>query len=281
MCSTGFSQEVYQIWAGREKPFYKENNLKEYEAEAFGTKVLYNVTEPTITIYPSKGENSHKAVIILPGGGYQLEAIYHEGYEVAALLAENGITAIVLKYRLPDPRSSDQPYLVPLTDTRRALQLIREKADEYGIDKSKIGVLGFSAGSHLATCACLWKSDIPDENPDFAGLIYGVTNHKPDNIKWIEESLYHRELTNKEIEQNNFLSLVSTDTPPTFLVHAYDDDVCHVSESTLYAEKLFENGVMAEMHLFPSGGHGFGLGRNSGGTEQWPLLFVNWVKKSF
>ena len=227
------------IWEGQEKPYHKENNLKEYEGDAFGTRVVYNITEPTITIYPALGENTGLAVIILPGGGYSLEAVYHEGYEVAGFLAEHGITGIVLKYRLPNPESSDYPHLVPITDTRQAMKLIREKADQYGIDKNKIGVMGFSAGSHLATCASVWKSENPEENPNFAGLIYGVTDNKADNIKWIEESLYHRTLTEKEMDQNNLLELVSKDTPPAFLVHAYDDNVCHVSESTLYAEKLF------------------------------------------
>ena len=279
--TSGFSQEVINIWQDREIPYYKENDLEEYEGDAFGTRVVYDITEPTITVYPAKGENTGKAVIILPGGGYQLEAIYHEGYEVAAFLAEHGITGVVLKYRLPNPNSSNQPHLVPITDTRRALKLMREKADEYRIDKTKIGVMGFSAGSHLATCASLWNSDNPDENPNFSALIYGVTDDKEGNIKWIEETLYHRELTEKELQQNKFLDLVSEDTPPAFLIHAYDDDVCHVSESTLYADKLFEHGVKVEMHLFPMGGHGFGMGREKDGTDQWPLLFVNWLKKNF
>lgn len=276
-----FSQEVIPIWEGQEKPYYKENDLKEYEGVAFGTRVVYNITEPTMTVYPALGENTGLGVVILPGGGYSLEAVYHEGYDVAKFLAEHGITGIVLKYRLPNPESSDHPQLVPITDTQRTLKLIRERADRYGIDKNKIGVMGFSAGSHLATCASLWKSDDADENPNFSCLVYGVTDSKGDNMKWIEESLYHRPLTEEELAQNNLLELISNDTPPTFLVHAYDDDVCHVTESILYAQKLFEYGVMAEMHLFPNGGHGFGMGRKKDGTDQWPLLFVNWLKNNF
>lgn len=275
-----FGQDVIHIWEGQEKPYYQDNDLKEYEGDAFGTRVVYNITEPTMTVYPALGENTGKAVVILPGGGYSLEAVYHEGYDVAEFLAKHGITGVVLKYRLPNPKSSDQPHLVPITDTRRALKLIREKADQYGIDKDKVGVMGFSAGSHLATCASLWESDSPDEHPDFGALIYGVTNNKEGNIKWIEESLYYRNMTAEERSKNDFQNLVSEETPPTFLVHAYDDDVCHVSESTNYAEKLFEHGVMAEMHLFPMGGHGFGMGKNEGGTDQWPMLFVNWLKNN-
>ena len=273
-----FAQDVYHIWEGQEKPYYKENDLKEYEAEAYGTTCVYDITDPTITIYHAKGENTGKAVIICPGGGYSLEAANHEGYDVAEFLSQHGVTGVVLKYRLPNPKSSDQPHLVPITDARQALKLVRQKADQYGINTHQVGIMGFSAGSHLATTVSLWKSDVPEENANFSGLIYGVTDNKEENIKWIEESLYYRELNEKELEQNKLLDLVSKDTPPTFLVHAYDDDICHVSESALYAEKLFEHGVMAEMHLFPKGGHGFGMGRKVDGTDQWPLLFVNWLK---
>lgn len=274
------SQEVYNLWEGMEKPYYKENNLKEYEKEAWETKCVYNITEPTLTVFKAKGENSGKAVVVIPGGGYQLVAMYHEGYDVAKALAEKGITAAVLKYRLPNPESSVKPDMVPLSDARRALKLLRENAERYEIDKNKVGVMGFSAGSHLSTVVSLWESEDKDENPNFSGLIYGVTELTADNQKWLEESLYHRKLTPEEIKQNTLLELVSEKTPPVFLVHAYDDNVCNIRESTLYAEKLHEKGVKVEMHLFPTGSHGFGLGRDAS-TKQWLPLFANWLKSSF
>jgi acetyl esterase/lipase len=279
MTRYAYSQEVINLWGKDEKPYYKENALKEYEKEAYDTTCVFNITEPTLTIYKAKGINTGKAVLILPGGGYSLVAMYHEGFDLAELLAETGITAALLKYRLPNPQSSDQPHLVPLTDARRALKLIREKADEYSINKAEVGVLGFSAGSHLATVLSLWKSDDADENPDFSALIYGVTNLSAKNLKWLEEHLYYRKLTEEEIAENTLLNLVSEDTPPAFLVHAYDDPICKIEETTLYAEKLFENNVSVEMHLFPKGGHGFGIGRKEGGTDQWVPLFINWVKR--
>ena len=275
------AQDIYKLWEGEKKPFYKENNIKEYEEEAWETRCVFKVTEPTLTVYKTRGANTGKAVIVIPGGGYSLLAMYHEGYDVAKALSELGITAAVLKYRLPNPESSNQPHLVPITDLRRALKLLRKNATKYGIDKTKVGVVGFSAGSHLATVNCLWKSDDKEENPNFSGLIYGVTNLSDNNLKWLEESLYFRKLTKEEITQNTLLDLVSKDTPPAFLVHAYDDDVCKVEESLLYAEKLFENNVLVEMHLFPKGAHGFGLGRKDGITDQWLPLFANWVKTNF
>jgi len=275
------AQDVYKLWEGQKKPYYKENNLKEYEKESWGVMCVFDVTEPTLTVYKAEGKNTGKAVIILPGGGYSVVAIYHEGHDLAKVLARQGITSAVLKYRLPTPESSDQPNLVPLTDSRKALKLLREKADVYGINKEKVGVLGFSAGSHLSTVTSLWKSDDNNENPNFSGLIYGVTNLSEGNLKWLEESLYYRKLNEKEIAQNRLLDLVSKDTPPAFLVHAYDDDVCKVEESTRYAQKLYEHNVVVEMHLFPKGGHGFGMGRKEDGTDQWVPLFVNWLQSSF
>jgi len=151
---------------------------------------------------------------------------------------------------------------------------------KYGIDNEKVGLLGFSAGSHLATVASLWKSDKKEENPNYSTLIYGVTNLSETNLKWLEESLYFRKLTNEEINQNSLLDLVSENTPPAFLVHAYDDDVCLVEETTLYAQQLNEHNILVGVHLFSKGGHGFGLGRKEDGTDQWINLFVNWLKSN-
>jgi len=275
-----YAQEVFTLWEGITKPYYKENNLKEYEQEAYGVICVFDVTEPTITVYEAEGDNSGKAVILIPGGGYSLESINHEGHNLARELCGQGITAAVLKYRLPNPTSSDQPHLVPLSDTRRALALLREKADIYGIGKNQVGLMGFSAGSHLATVTGLWNSDKEEENPDFTALIYGVTNLTEDNLKWLEKRLYYRELTEEEVARNTLLKLVSEETPPAFLVHAVDDDVCHVSESTLYASELQKHHVTMEMHLFPEGGHGFGMGRQEDGTDQWLKLFINWLKRT-
>jgi len=281
VCGESKAQDVYKLWDGRGKPYSKENHLKEYEkVSSFDVVCAYDVTEPTLTVYRAEGENSRKAVILLPGGGYSLVAIYHEGHDLAKILAKQGITTAVLKYRLPRTESSDQPHLVPLTDTRRALKLLRTHSKKYGFEKDKLGVMGFSAGSHLATVASLWKSVDADENPNFSGLIYGVTDLDAENRKWLEESLYHRKMTDAEVAQNTLLNLVSDETPPAFLVHAYDDDVCKVKESTLYADRCLNHGVAVEMHLFPKGGHGFGVGRKEDGTDQWVQLFVNWLKTS-
>lgn len=278
--SFAYTQEELKLWEGQEKPFYKENDLKEFEKEAWGTTAVGDITEPTLTIYKAKGENTGKAVVIIPGGGYELVAMYHEGYDLAELLSKNGITAAVLKYRIPNPKSSDEPHKVPLTDGRRALKIVHEKAKDLGVNTNEIGVVGFSAGSHLATVLGLWKSEDADENPDFTGLIYGVTNLTEGNQGWLESNLYHRKMTEDEVAQNTLLDLVNKDSPQAFLVHALDDDSCKLEETTLYAQKLVDNQVLAETHIFPKGGHGFGVGKVSDGTDQWVSLFVNWLKNN-
>lgn len=265
--------DTYRLWDGLERPFYKQNDLVEYETLQWGSiRCVYNVTEPTLTIFPV--ETATEGVIVIPGGGYEFEAIGHEGQDVARALAEAGIAAAVLKYRLPNPASSDSPHLVPVTDARRALKVFRQKT---GL--SRVGLAGFSAGSHLATVTSLFPGADTDENPAFAGLIYGVTTPSDNNRGWLEKCLYFRPLSAAEAAAENLLEQVTPQTPPMFLVHACDDDMCPLEESTLYAEKLRQHGIPFEMHIFPRGGHGFGLGRAEDGTNQWPGLFIDWLKR--
>ena len=274
------AQDVYKLWEGQDKPFYKENNLKEFEKESWGTMCVFNVTEPTLSVYKAKGKNMGIGVIIIPGGAYAAEGIYLEGHDLARVLVDQGITAAVLKYRLPDPESSDQPGQVPLSDARRALKLFRQLAEKYGIHPHKVGLIGFSAGSHLAAVTSLWKSNDPQENPDFSGYIYGMTSLTKINIERLETNLFHRKMTSDELVQYKLLDWVTKESPPAFLVHAYDDDLVNIEESTLFAQKLNECKVPVEMHLFSKGGHGFGIGRIKDGTDQWVQLFVNWLKSN-
>ena len=273
------SNILINIWDSEEKPFYKENTLEEYYKKEWGTLNVYNVTEPTLEIFPAKGKNQNKCVLILPGGGYNLVAINHEGYDIARKLSEQGITSAVLKYRLPNILSSNQPHKVPLVDTWKALKILRSQAQEFKYDINQIGIIGFSAGSHLAAMVSLLDSGNNVERPNFVALIYGVTRLKNKTQIHLEENLYYRKLTAVEEIQLDLINLINENTPPTFLVHAYDDPICHVSESTDYAEKLFEKNIPVEMHLFTEGGHGFGLGREKDGTDQWLWLFISWLSK--
>ncbi len=212
-------------------------------------------------------------------GGYEVEAIYHEGFEIAEALAARGTAAAVLKYRLPSPETATHPELVPLADIRRALKTLRARSQELGIGASHFGLLGFSAGSHLATTAGVRRSEDENENPDFSLLIYGVTRMTQENRDWLESKLYHRPMTTEELASETLLDHVDADTPPAFLVHALDDDTCHYTETTDYANALIGQGVDAEIHLFARGGHGFGAGRDEDGTSQWIDLAVHWLDR--
>ena len=275
-----FDQAMAQelnLWDGP-APHAKPHENREYSAACGSVNCVHEVSVPTLTLYPPS-QPSGAAVVILPGGNYQGLAIDHEGHDVARYLASQGILGAVLKYRLPNPDTSEQPENAPLDDVRRALALLHQQADQRHLNRNKIGVMGFSAGSHLATLSSVWRSPEPSENPDFSLLIYGVSRPTPDNTQWLAERLYYRPLTPDEARRNNLLAGLSAQTPPAFLVHALDDDICPYQESTAYAEALHAVGVEVELHVFAKGGHGFGLGRGSDGTAQWPALAVAWLKR--
>jgi acetyl esterase/lipase len=269
------AQQEIPLWETEYPPYYKENNLKEYTEPLWGTKCVYNITRPTLTIYPAKGENSGKAVLIFPGGGYEVVAIQHEGHDVAKVLSENGITAAVVKYRLPLAESSDKPWLVPTSDAQQALKIIRSKADELGFKMNMVGAIGFSAGAHLVA----YSASKTENKPDFTLPIYGCPRLNEENIAWLEKSLFNRKMTKEELADFNIIEKVNRNTPTAFLVHSIDDETCHYLETTLYAEALLKAGVPVEVHLFPKGGHGFGLGREEDGTSQWIYLAINWIKR--
>jgi len=272
------AEETIDLWQG-EAPYSKPNSLEEYVKESWGVPCAHNVTKPTLTIHSAQGENTGRAVVVLPGGGYVLESIVAEGQLIAESLSSQGITAAVLKYRLPLLEASDQPHLVPITDARKAISLMKSMAKKYGVERSKVGIMGFSAGGHLATAVSVLRSDNKDENPDFSVLIYPVTTLGAENQKWLEEDLFHRPMTADEMRLYSLVEHVDGATPPAFLLHAYDDEVVPVSESIVFAEALTAVGQDVEVHFFARGGHGFGPGRLEDGTGQWLALLADWIKR--
>jgi acetyl esterase/lipase len=272
------AEEVLHLWEGP-PPHSKPNSLEEYVKESWGVPCVHNVTHPTLSIHPARGKNSGRAMVVLPGGGYEVESFIAEGRQIAEYLSSQGITAAVLKYRLPLVEASDEPHLGPITDARRALQLMRSLADEHGFAPSKVGIMGFSAGGHLATATSVLATDNHDERPNFSALIYPVTTIEPENQEWLEDTLFHRPMTEAELHRYSLVDQVDVSTPPAFLVHAYDDDVVPISESERYAEALTAAGQDVEVHFFARGGHGFGPGRSEDGTDQWLGLLTDWIKR--
>lgn len=273
------AQKIIPIWGSEAPPLSIPHELEEYDAECWGEPCVHQVVNPTLTLYFPENPTNANAVIVLPGGGYEVEAIEHEGHRIANTLAEQGTVAAVLKYRLPNPVTSSRPEKVPLADVRKALSLLRQHPEIQQRGIERFGVMGFSAGSHLATVASLFPSLDEAQNPDFSMLIYGVTRLTPENLEWLEKTLYHRTMTPSEIADMTLLNQVTATTPPAFMVHSLDDDVCHYSETTLYAEALTEQGIEAEVHLFARGGHGFGPGRAEDGTDQWLQLASAWLNR--
>ncbi len=246
------------------------------------------VTQPTLTLYhPTKEKATGAAVLICPGGGYGILAIQHEGVEVAEWLNSLGITAAILKYRLPSSQIMEDQKIGPLQDAQRGLRMLRENASKWGFQPNKIGVLGFSAGGHLAsTLSTHYKAPVYDHSglvsarPDFSILIYPVISFK--------ENLYHRgtrrnllekQETPSQIHRFSNEEWVDKNTPKTFLVHSIDDGGVPVENSFVYALALKKHGVAVELHAYQKGGHGYGLGRNN--TEKnWPEACARWLKNN-
>ncbi len=274
-------KQVIPLWGESVPPYAKPHSIKEYQDDNCwgGVPCILQVVEPTLTLYVPDAEPNGTMVVILPGGGYEAEAVYHEGYEIAELLAGRGSVAAVLKYRLPNPETSTEPWRVPDVDVRRALQLLRAEQSELGFSATQFGVMGFSAGGHLAASVSVHQTNDPTENPDFSILVYGVSIMNAANREWLEQTLYHRPMNDGEIAYQALLEHVDEETPPAFLAHAFDDDVVPYQESTLYAEALERHGVPAEIHLFARGGHGFGPGRDEDGTGQWVDLVADWLER--
>jgi acetyl esterase/lipase len=256
------------------------------EVGADGILRITEVTEPSLMVYqPEARIATGTAVVICPGGGYWLLAAGHEGADVAKKFAEIGVTAFVLKYRLPDVRLQPNPTIAPLQDAQRALQLVRDRASEFRIDPTKVGILGFSAGGHLASTAATQSQNPKIDNPtkinlrpDFQILIYPVISSDPA----IAHGGSFEKLLGKEstAEQRNAYSSdkqVTKHTPPAFLVHASDDGGVSSLNSVRYYEALLQNKVPAQLHLYQRGGHGFGL-KNPTTEDAWFDRLKNWMK---
>lgn len=247
---------------------------------------ISKVSRPTLTVYfPPKEKATGAAVIICPGGGYRILAAGHEGHDVARRFNEMGVAAFVLKYRLPDDQTMINKEIGPLQDAQRAIQFVRENAKKWRIDESKIGIMGFSAGGHLASTAGTHygKSYIDNPNkislrPDFMILVYPVISFN-DSIGHTgsRENLLGKDAPVEKIHLYSNQSQVTANTPPTFLVHAKDDPV-KVQNSLVFADALAKNKVPYRIYLYEKGGHGYGM-NNPTSDVKWMDLVEQWMKE--
>ena len=282
------AQEVIPLYDGaipgaKNSATYIEETVKGTD----GISRVSKVVTPTLTVFsPLADKANGTAVIICPGGGYGILAIDHEGYNVAKRFSEIGVTAFVLKYRLPsDEIMVDKTYAL-LQDAEQAIYLVRKNAKKYRIKSNKIGIMGFSAGGHLASTLLAHYTDIKitdaekiNLRPDFAALIYPVISFEQSVHTGTMKNLLG---PNPGEQLKHYFSAdqnVNKKTPPTFLVHAKDDKSVPVANSILLNDALKSNGVKTEIYLYEQGGHGFGL-KNKTSDVDWFNLLAEWLKRN-
>jgi acetyl esterase/lipase len=268
-------------------PGSKATTIKEKtEIEKNGVVIISKIVAPSLSVYlPPKEKRTGASVIICPGGGYSVVAVKHEGTDVAKKMAEWGVAAFVLKYRLPDDSLMLNKETGPLQDVQEAMKYVRSNAALYNINPGKVGVMGFSAGGHLAaTAATHFTKPVIESNPpvnlrpDFLVLVYPVVSFT-DSIghSWSRQQLIGENPSpEKIIEYSNELQ-VTAQTPISFLVHAGDDDGVKPANSISFYEALLKNGVSASLNIYPKGGHGFGMD-NKTTSDAWILRLKYWLK---
>jgi len=244
------------------------------------------VSVPTLSIFiPKEKKPNQAAVIICPGGGYQHLAFDKEGVKVAEWFNSLGIAAFVLKYRLPTDLTMKNKNIGPLQDAQEAIRYVRQNASKWNIDPKKVGILGFSAGGHLAATASTHYDDKVYEStykvsarPDFSLLIYPVISMENDiTHKGSQTNLLGNNPSQELIDTFSNEKKVTAQTPPAFLIHTTDDTVVMPENSINYYLALKKNGVTAELHLYEKGGHGFGLGVNDT-SKFWTRDCIEWLK---
>ena len=288
MCSSPKAQKTVRLWPDK-IPFSTGVIGEEVTTDRGHVR---NVQDPVLIVYlPEKEKATGATVVICPGGGYAVLAIGHEGHDVAKWFNEFGVAGIVLKYRLPTSENITNNKEVPLADVQRAIRTVRYNAGKWGISHDKIGVMGFSAGGHLASTAGTHFNDklnVPVDDiqkvscrPDFMILVYPV-------ISMIEDFMHRGSMNNllglnaldEDMVRFSNDRQITPETPPTFLVHSSDDRAVPVENSISFYEALQKNNVPAELHIYKSGGHGFGLGRKDGASHNlWPENCKAWMKE--
>lgn len=290
MATHGYAQ------AQTEMPLYPDrsipNSLSKVQEEQIrdmgdGNQFVSNTTVPTITAYlPRSGGVFIPAVIIFPGGGYAGVSITAEGKDVAEAFNKIGVAAFVVKYRMPNDLTMVDKSKGPLQDAQQAIRLVRKKADEWGLNAHKIGVVGFSAGGHLAATLCthyqknLIKTTDPGSllRPDFAVLVYPVIS-MTDSLTHAgsRRNLLGAHPTAEEVTLYSNELQVDEYTPPALLIHAGDDSAVNWENSIRYYQALRKKGVAAELIIYQEGGHGYGL-KNRTTSDLWIERCRDWMK---
>lgn len=257
-----------------------------WESGAPGSLGTEEGDNPSMLIYlPLRDIATGAAVVICPGGGYGHLAKDHEGHQVARWLNSFGVAGFVLKYRI----APKYKHPAPLDDAQRALRLVRANAEKWRINPERVGILGFSAGGHLASTAAThfdrgrenadYQIDLQSSRPDFSVLIYPVISFTQDFMhRGSRNNLLGKEPDPEMIQKLSSELQVTADTPPTFLVHTVEDTGVPLENSIAFFQALRKAGVPGELHIFEKGTHGFGLGREERAHTLWPKLCEAWLK---
>lgn len=286
--NTSIGQDtIVPLWPKDKIPNRIASDERE-EHEQNGILRISKVQEPTLEVYlPTKSNANGKAMLIFPGGGYGILAYDWEGTDIAKFLNGKGIAGIVVKYRLPSNRSQTEKHRVPLIDAQRAIRLVRSRAAEWNIAKERIGIIGFSAGGHLASTlgthfddtvyTPLDAVDSESARPDFMALGYPVISFGAMTHGGSKRNLLGEDPDSELVDYFSNEKQVTEATPPTFLFHATDDAGVPVENSLLFYSALKEKGVSATMHIYPKGGHGFSLALEDPHLRGWTERMYEWI----
>lgn len=277
---SGTAQEIINLYSG-DTPNSTYPKAKAPAKESGG--LVRKVINPTLEVYlPDKDKASGKAVVICPGGGYKVIVYEGEGISAAREFAKHGIAAFVLKYRIPEDSLIVDKKIGPLQDALQAIKIVRENARQWRVDVNKVGIMGFSAGGHLASSVATMYNDAGVANstgtnlrPDFQILVYPVISMQ-DSLTHLDSrtNLLGKNPDKATIDRFSTELRITKNTPPAYLTHAADDKLVDVDNSIIYFEKLRHNNVPVELHIYPKGGHGF-IFRHPGWME--PLF--EWINK--
>lgn len=279
---------IIPLWPSGKIPNHIKSGEKEVHRNE-GILIISKVQNPTLEVYlPSERNATGEAMLIFPGGGYGVLAYDWEGTDIAKFLNGKGIAGIVVKYRLPSDVSQKEKHNVPLIDAQRALRLVRSMSDTWKIKPDKIGIIGFSAGGHLASTLgthynekvydAVDSADNLSARPDFMALGYPVITFGLNTHGGSRKNLIGENPSEAMVEHFSNEKHVSAETPPTFLIHATDDGGVPVENSLLFYKALKDNGVLATMHIYPKGGHGFSLARNDNHLRGWTERLFEWIE---
>ncbi|MPR35389.1 alpha/beta hydrolase [Salmonirosea aquatica] len=277
--------ETIMLWPAGKIPNAIPNSLEEKAVTTGGITRLSNVTVPNMVAFiPAKDKATGAAVLICPGGGYGILAYDHEGTDLAAWFKERGIAAFVLKYRLPNEKAMTHQHEVPLMDAMQGMKMIRRNANKYNVKPDQIGIMGFSAGGHLAATLSTHfdrgANASEEAKPNFALLLYPVITFLPEFAHGgSRKNLLGPDESDELVNYYSNELMVSSSTPPTFLVHAEDDGGVPVENSINYFLALKQYKIPAELHIYPTGGHGFAMKTaGKGSVDTWTQAMENFLK---